>query len=100
MRHWCLVAAIAIAVAFGQTALSAQKQQQIFISLTAPDGTPVSGLEASDVGVSEDDVACKVVKVEPIDWPLKIVPSSRARTAVTVTRNSPRAVRGPKNLVG
>jgi hypothetical protein len=83
MRHWYFIAAIAIAVASGQASLSAQKQQQIFISLTAPDGTPVPGLEASEVGVSEDDVACKVVKVEPIDWPLKLqvlVDNGRANT--------------------
>ncbi len=84
MRHWCLLAAIAIAVTSGAAALSAQKQQQLFLSLTAPDGTPVPGLQASDVGVSEDDVACKVLKVEPIDdWPLKLqvlVDNGRANT--------------------
>jgi hypothetical protein len=84
MRHWYLVAAIAIAVAFGQAGLSAQKQQQVFISLTAPDGTPVPGLQATEVGISEDDVPCKVLKVEPIDWPLKLqvlVDNGRANTS-------------------
>jgi hypothetical protein len=61
-----------MAFASGESRLSAQKQQQVFISLTAPDGTPVTGLQASDVGVTEDDVNCKIVKVEPISWPTKL----------------------------
>src|SRR6266853_235142 len=72
MRKWCLVAVVTMAVASGESRLSAQKQQQVFISLTAPDGTPVTGLQASDVGVTEDDVNCKIVKVEPISWPTKL----------------------------
>jgi hypothetical protein len=72
MRQWCFIAAVTIALASLEPRLSAQKQQQIFISLTAPDGTPVTGLQASDVGVTEDDVNCKIVKVEPIDWPTKL----------------------------
>jgi hypothetical protein len=52
--------------------LSAQKQQQIFLSLTAADGKPVEGLLPADVGITEDDVNCKVVKVEAVDWPTKV----------------------------
>ena len=72
MRKWCLVVAVAVVLASGESRLAAQKQQQIFISLTAPDGKPVEGLEAGDVGVSEDDVSCKIVKVEPINWSVKL----------------------------
>ena len=62
----------------------AQKQQQIFISLTGGDGAPVDGLQAADVSVTENDVNCKIVKVEPIDWPTKVqvlVDNGRANTS-------------------
>jgi hypothetical protein len=63
---------LAIGVSAGVVTLSAQKQQQIFLSLTAADGKPVEGLLPTDVGITEDDKNCKVVKVEPIDWPTKV----------------------------
>jgi hypothetical protein len=71
-RPWCLVAAVTLAVVSAEPRLSAQKQQQIFVSLTAADGTPVTGLQASEVDVTEDGVECKIVKVEPISWPTKL----------------------------
>jgi hypothetical protein len=55
-----------------ESRLAAQKQAQLFISLTGPDGTPVADLQAGDVNISEDGVACKTLKVEPIDWPIKL----------------------------
>jgi penicillin-binding protein 1A len=63
--------------------LSAQKQQQVFISLTGTDGKPVEGLQAGDVGITENDVNCKIIKVESIDWPTKLqvlVDNGRANT--------------------
>jgi hypothetical protein len=83
MRKWCLVVAMAAALGFGQLHLLAQKQQQVFISLTGTDGKPVEGLQASDVGITEDDVSCKILKVEPIDWSIKLqvlVDNGRANT--------------------
>jgi hypothetical protein len=52
--------------------LAAQKQGQIFMKLVGPDGAPSTDLQASDVTVTEDGVECKTVKVEPIDWPIKL----------------------------
>lgn len=72
MRKWCLVLSVAVALAAGESRLAAQKQQQIFISLTTPDGKPVEGLQASDVSVTEDDVDCKILKLEPIEWLVKL----------------------------
>jgi hypothetical protein len=43
----------------------AQKTQQIFVRATGANGAPISDLRASEVSVTEDGVACKVVKVEP-----------------------------------
>jgi hypothetical protein len=72
MKRLSMVAAFSLVLAAGSAALLAQKQQQLFIALTAPDGTPVPGLQAGDVGITENDVNCKVLKVEPIDWPTKL----------------------------
>jgi hypothetical protein len=55
-----------------QPRLAAQKQGQIFISLLGPDGTPATDLGPGDVTITEDKVECKVIKVEPIDWPIKL----------------------------
>ena len=68
-RLLCLAVLLACAV---EPRLAAQKQGQVFISLKGADGAPVSALEASDVSISEDGVACKTLKVEPIDWPVKL----------------------------
>jgi hypothetical protein len=83
MRPWCLVAAVTLAVVSIEPRVSAQKQQQLFISLTAPDGKPVEGLRANEVGVTEDGVDCKVVNLEPVDWPMRLqvlVDNGRANT--------------------
>jgi hypothetical protein len=72
MTRVALVLSLSLALAAGTVRLLAQKPQQIFISLTGTDGTPVSGLQASDLSITEDDVACKVLKVEEIDWPTKL----------------------------
>jgi hypothetical protein len=52
--------------------LAAQKQGQLFIKVVGPGGTPVTDLQAGDVMVTEDGVECKTVKIEPIDWPIKL----------------------------
>jgi hypothetical protein len=84
MRRMCCLAAAAIgAVWVAEPSLVAQKQQHIFISLTAPDGTPVTGLQASEVSVTEDGAECKIVKLEPINWPTRLqvlVDNGRANT--------------------
>ena len=48
----------------------AQKTQQIFLKVTGPNG-PIGDLQAGDVKVTEDDVACKVLKLEPAG-PMKV----------------------------
>src|SRR5436190_904863 len=62
------------AAALNQTAppLHAQKQGQIFVSLTTPEGKPVEGMTAEDVTILEDGMPCKTVKVEAIAWPTKL----------------------------
>ena len=83
MTKFMFVVSLCLALAAGSITVSAQKQQQVFISLLGADGTPVEGLTAADVSITENDVNCKVVKVEPIDWPTKLqvlVDNGRANT--------------------
>ena len=73
MTKCTVVVSLSLALAAGSVGLSAQKQQQqLFLSLTASDGKPVEGLEAGDVSITENDVNCKIVKLEAVDWPTKV----------------------------
>ena len=71
-RLLCMAACVFSALAAFQPHLAAQKQQQVFLKLLDPSGAPVADLQASEVTVSEDGVACKTLKVEPVDWPMKL----------------------------
>src|SRR5712691_1157136 len=53
-------------------ALRAQQRNQVFLSVVDDSGAPVTNLEPGDVSVLEDGVACKIVKIDPIDWPMKM----------------------------
>jgi hypothetical protein len=55
----------ALLVLVASPPVAAQKTQQIFVRATGANGAPISDLKASEVSVSEDGVACKVLKVEP-----------------------------------
>jgi hypothetical protein len=68
----CLAAMMIVALWATDPTLIAQKQRQIFISLTGPNGAPVDGLQASEVSITEDGVEGKVVKLESITWPTKL----------------------------
>ena len=84
MTKFLFAVSLAVALVAGSVSVSAQKQQQIFISLTTADGKPVEGLQAGDVTISENNVDCKVVKVEAVDWPTKLqvlVDNGRPNTA-------------------
>ena len=69
---WCLAAAVMVGVWAFEPRIAAQKEQQIFVSITAPNGTPVTDLQAAEVSVTEDGVDCKIVKLEPVSWPIKL----------------------------
>jgi VWA domain-containing protein len=70
MRRWSFTVIVAAAALMAP--LSAQKQGQLFLSLTSPDGKPIDGLKVDEVTITEDGTACKTVKVEPINWPTKV----------------------------
>jgi len=83
-RTICTVILAATALYGASTPLRAQKQSQVFVSLTTPDGKPVDGLTADDVMLLEDDMPCKTLKVEPVAWPTKVhvlVDNGRANTS-------------------
>ena len=54
------------------TAVSAQKQGTLFLSINSPDGKRVEGLTPQEVTITEDGAACKTVKVEAVDWPTRL----------------------------
>jgi hypothetical protein len=64
------IAFIVVALGVAAPRVAAQKTQQIFVKVVGPNG-PVSDLQMADVVVTEDGVACKVLKVEPAG-PMKI----------------------------
>ena len=73
MRRFVPVFAVVLGVlGVLEPRLAAQKEGQLFIKIVGPDGKPVEDLKASDVSVTEGGAACKTVKVEPIDWPMKL----------------------------
>jgi hypothetical protein len=84
MRRFFILALVTASVALTfQSRLEAQKQQQFFLSLIDGNGLPVPDLLQSEVTVSEDGVACKIVKFEPVDWPMRVqvlIDNSQAAT--------------------
>ena len=73
MRRNVLIALVLVgAFVVAAPRLEAQKQQQLFLSLIGTDGKPVTDLTAADVTVTEDGVACKIAKIEPVTWPMKL----------------------------
>jgi hypothetical protein len=50
----------------------AQQQLQLFARVVDSKGAPVATLEPGDVTIKENDVDAKVVKIDPINWPMKV----------------------------
>jgi von Willebrand factor type A domain len=66
---------IAVAVVLCATArdVGAQEQQfQIYASVVDGSGNAVAALAPADIKVMEGGVEAKVVKVEPVNWPVKV----------------------------
>ena len=62
--------AVALCVASGD--VRAQQQVQLYASVADVTGKPVTTLEPADLKVLEGGVEAKVVKVEPVSWPVKV----------------------------
>jgi hypothetical protein len=66
-----LVIAVALLCATAHDA-RAQQQFQIYASVADASGNAVSKLEPADLRVMEGGVEAKVIKVEPVNWPVKV----------------------------
>ena len=74
MHGWRLpvVATVLGVTVFTATTVLAQRQLQFFAHFADASGKPIAGVTDTDIQVQEDNVPGKVVKVEPIDWPVKV----------------------------
>jgi hypothetical protein len=72
MRIMCLAASLVVALLCLELRLGAQKQGQLFLSFTGQNGAAITDLQAGDVSVSEDGVDCKILKLESVNWPIKL----------------------------
>ena len=52
--------------------LQAQRQLQFFLSAVDQSGQPVEDLRGSEMIVTEDGVSANIVKLEPLNWPVKV----------------------------
>jgi hypothetical protein len=59
-------------VCVAATDARAQQQFQIFASVADASGKALTALEPADLKVMEDGVDAKVVKAEPVNWPVKV----------------------------
>jgi von Willebrand factor type A domain len=72
MRRFAWIALGTACVMLGGAALRAQQPFVFFASIADSSGTPVATLTADDVKVVENGVEGKIVKIEPVDWPIKV----------------------------
>ena len=64
-----IVGALACVAGIG---LQAQNTLTLFASVVDATGAPVASLAPEDLKIEENGVEGKIVKVEPIDWPIKV----------------------------
>jgi len=67
-----LLIGIALALCVAAGTVRAQQQLQLYASVADVTGKPVASLEPSDLKVMEGGVEAKIVKVEPVNWPVKV----------------------------
>jgi hypothetical protein len=61
-----LIAAISVA------SVNAQQQITFFLSATSLTGEPVADLKPEDVAVAEDGKPASILKMAPVNWPIKV----------------------------
>jgi len=67
-----LLMGVALALCIAGGNVRAQQQLQLYASVADVTGKPVASLEPSDLKVMEAGVEAKIVKVEPVNWPVKV----------------------------
>ena len=75
MRGWrqvVVVACVGVTLYAATTAVLAQRQFQFFAHFADATGRPIAGVTETDIQVQEDNAPGKVLKLEPINWPVKV----------------------------
>jgi hypothetical protein len=67
-----LLIGVALALCIVTSGVRAQQQIQLYASVADATGKPLATLEPTDLRVMEGGVEAKVVKVEPINFPVKV----------------------------
>ena len=67
-----LLMGVAVALCAASGDVRAQQQVQLYASVADVTGKPVATLEPADLKVLEGGVEAKIVKVEPVSWPVKV----------------------------
>jgi hypothetical protein len=67
-----LFVAVSVVVCLATSGAHAQQQFRLFATMVDSTGGPAKAVKPEDVKVTEENAAAKVVKVEPIDWPIKL----------------------------
>ena len=71
IRAGVVLVIMAIAVA-GASAQTAQNQITFFLSASTLTGEPVADLKPEDVAIAEDGKPANVIKMVPVNWPIKV----------------------------
>jgi hypothetical protein len=72
MRSKLLIAVVLVLCSFTRDAGAQQQQFQLYASVADVTGNSVKALEPTDLRVMEGGVEAKVIKVEPVNWPVKV----------------------------
>ena len=72
MRHVLMGILFAAAWSAAAAPVLAQREFQFFAQFSDAAGKPVTTLTNADIEVNEDGAAGKVLKLEPIDWPVRV----------------------------
>jgi len=71
MRSTLLVA-VALVLCITAHEVRAQQQFQVYASVADASGNSVTSLQPTDLRVMEGGVEAKILKVEPVNWPVKV----------------------------
>ena len=67
-----LVTIVSLVLGLATLEVHAQQQLQFFARIVDGSGMPVATLEPADVQVKENNVDTKILKIDPVNWPIKV----------------------------
>src|SRR6266498_1794122 len=65
-------ATLSIVACLATSGVYAQKQFRLFASIVDSTGSPAATVGPDDIRVTENGTEAKILKVEPLNWPLKV----------------------------